>query len=363
MMPYFSMEFGNPHSMDHEYGWTSHNAVQVARARVAQLIGADDEEVIFTSGATESCNLAIRGVAKAHKGNRRRVITLVTEHPAVLQTVESLADEGFEPAILNVRKNGLIDLDCFEKNLSKQVLLVSIMAVNNEIGVVQPLSQIGALCKRHGVIFHTDATQAAGRMRVNTDAWCVDLLSMSAHKMYGPKGVGVLFVRAGTQVDPISTGGGQERTLRPGTVPTPLVVGLGEACVLADAELDIDASNMRRLSARLVNALLDMCPALLIFGDREKRVPGNLSFGFPDLRAEEVIGRAASKIAISTGSACSSGTSDPSHVLLGLGLERDAAASGIRISLGRYTTERDVDVAIETMASIYSDSLGSDCAI
>ena len=240
MLPFLKDEFGNPHSTNHAYGWEASNAVKAARAQVAHLINADDNEIVFTSGATESCNLALRGVARASDEKRNRIITVVTEHPAVLETVKDLGQSGYETVILPVGSDGLLDPDDLEQELDERTLLVSVMAVNNEIGVIQPLAQISGLCQAVGALFHTDATQAVGRMELDVDACGVDLLSFSAHKVYGPKGIGVLFVRSGVRIKPITTGGAQERGLRSGTVPTPLVVGLGEACHLASQQGNLD---------------------------------------------------------------------------------------------------------------------------
>ena len=347
MQPFWETVFGNPHSESHRYGWEARGAVTNARAQVAGLLGADDDEVVFTSGATESCNLAIRGIASARTGERNRIVTLVTEHPAVLETVQWLGQRGFEAVILPVKQDGLLDLAALENVLDDRLLLVSVMAANNEIGVIQPLYEIASLCRAVGAIFHCDATQAIGRMGVNVDEFGVDLLSMSGHKIYGPKGVGALFVRrdADLRLDPLFTGGQQEHGLRAGTVAVPLVVGFGEACSIAAEEWQSDAERMRLLSDRLRVNLQDTFPAMRVFGDLEHRIPGNLSIGFHGVSSEEVIAGVADRIAISTGSACSSGTSEPSKVLLALGLVPQVAATAIRLSLGRLTTETEVNEA------------------
>ena len=347
MQPYWETVFGNPHSEAHRYGWEARGAVANARAQVADLLGADDDEVVFTSGATESCNLAIRGIASAQTGERNRIVTLVTEHPAVLETVQWLGLRGFEAVILPVKQDGLLDLAALENVVDDRLLLVSVMAANNEIGVIQPLCDIASLCREVGAIFHCDATQAIGRMGVNVDEFGVDLLSMSGHKIYGPKGVGALFVRrdADLRLEPLFTGGQQERGLRAGTVAVPLVVGFGEACSIAAEEWQSDAERMRLLSDRLRANLQDAFPAMRVFGDLERRIPGNLSIGFPGVSSEEVIAGVAGRIAISTGSACSSGTAEPSKVLLALGLVPRVAATAIRLSLGRLTTETEVNEA------------------
>lgn len=347
MMPYWDLHFGNPHSKNHSFGWDAHEAVSEAMAAVVELIGADDEEIIFTSGATESCSLAIQGLARATNSKRNRIITLATEHPAVLENVKYLGEQGFESIILPVESNGLVNLTMFEQALDERVLLVSVMAANNEIGVIQPLADIAVLCKKVGAIFHSDATQAIGRMPVNVDDLGVDMLSMSGHKIYGPKGIGVLFIRSQSDLnlEPLIIGGGQEKGVRAGTVAVPLVVGLGTACEIISAEWQSDIEYLQRLTSFLYNRLLETYPEMLVFGDMEHRIPGNLNIGFPGLTAEELIANVADKIAISTGSACSSSTFEPSRVLLELGLEPEIAATSVRLSLGRFSTDKDVDVA------------------
>jgi len=352
MLPFLNHEFGNPHSRDHSFGWRAADAVKHARTSIAELIHADDEEIVFTSGATESCNLALRGVAKAVTGSRNRIVTLATEHPAVLETVLDLGGAGLEAVVLPVDPDGIVNLGRLESELDDRTLVASIMAGNNEIGVVQPLAAIGAMCRRRGVIFHTDATQAAGRIEVDVDAWRVDLLSLSAHKVYGPKGVGALYVRDGCPLSPICTGGGQELGLRPGTVPVHLVVGFGHASSLAADCSREDASRITGLTNRLKDGLMELCPGIRFFGSMEERLPGSLNVGFPGLAAHEVITCVSNRIAISTGSACSSHSSEPSVVLRALGLDPETAASGIRISLGRFSTAQDVETALEAFSEL-----------
>ena len=357
MAPYWRTRFGNPHSDGHRYGWDARAAVTAARAEVAASIGADDEEITFTSGATESCNLAIRGVvhaAAAAKTGRTKIITVATEHPAVLETVQWLGAHGFQTVILPVDGQGLLDLSVLDAALDTHTLLVSVMAVNNEIGALQPLVEIADRCRRAGAFLHTDATQAVGRMRVDVEQLGVDMLSMSAHKMYGPNGIGALFVRnrPDLTLEPLTTGGAQEHGLRPGTVPVPLAVGFGEACRIAAREWRSDATRIRGLTERLLTGLRDACPGLNLFGPCRERIPGSLNVGFPGLSAEEVIAGVSDRIAISTGSACSSATAEPSKVLLALKLGPEAAASGVRISLGRFTTEDDVREACRVLTAL-----------
>ena len=352
MLPFLADHFGNPHSINHAFGWKASDAVRVARGQVAELIGADDDEIVFTSGATESCNLALRGIAKASSGNRNKVITVSTEHPAVLETVWDLGCAGYQVAALPVGSDGLLDLEDLERALDDRTMLVSVMAANNEIGVLQPLAEIAGRCHAKGALFHTDATQAAGRIKIDVDAWNVDLLSLSAHKVYGPKGIGALFARTGVRIQPIVTGGGQEHGLRPGTVPAPLAVGFGMACRVASEQWEEDAGRMSELTLRLTEGIQRSCPSVRFFGHLQRRLPGSLSVGFPGVTADEVIDTVSDRIAISTGSACSSGTAEPSRVLLALGLAPDIAATGVRVSLGRFTCAEEIDIAIGAFADV-----------
>ena len=353
MMPFLGDLFGNPHSSDHSFGWEAARAIKDARASVAALINADDDEIVFTSGATESCNLALRGVAN-QPGNRQRnrIVTLATEHPAVLETVLDLERSGFDAVVLPVDSDGLLNLGHLDKVLDQRTLIVSVMAANNEIGVLQPITEIAARCHSAGALFHTDATQAAGRIPIDVDDWEVDLLSFSSHKVYGPKGVGALFVRSGVQLKPIITGGSQERGLRGGTLPPALIVGFGVACEIAMERQEEDRGHMETLTRRLYTALLDAHPALRLFGHAEKRLPGSLNVGFPGLPAEEVIRNISDHLAVSSGSACASATSEPSRVLLALGLDPEVAATGVRISLGRFTAAQDIDRAIAALSKL-----------
>ena len=351
MIPFLGDLYGNPHSSDHSFGWEAARAIQAARARVANLIGADDDEMVFTSGATESCNLALRGIAnRSANGQRNRMVTLATEHPAVLETVLDLGRSGLDAVILPVEPDGLLNLDHLDKVLDEHTLIVSVMAANNEIGVLQPIKDIAARCHAFGALFHTDATQAAGRLAIDVDKWEVDLLSFSSHKLYGPKGVGALFVRSGIALRPIITGGSQERGLRGGTLPPALIAGFGAACEVAAARRENDQAHMETLTRRLLTGLLEVHPSMRIFGHVEERLPGSLNIGFPGIPAEEVIRNIADRVAISSGSACASATSEPSKVLLALGLDPEVAATGIRISLGRFTTEQEIELAIDALS-------------
>jgi cysteine desulfurase len=366
MLPYFTEHFGNPHSTSHAYGHIAAEAVERARAEIAALIKADPREIVFTSGATEANNLAIKGAAhfaRAHPARahsqaaspRNHVVTLATEHKCVLESCAELERQGFEVSYLPVEPDGLVDLDRLAAALSEQTLLVSVLAAHNEIGVIQPLAEIGALCRAKGVLFHSDAAQAAGKIPLDVEAMQIDLMSISGHKMYGPKGVGVLYVRRRPRVRllPLIDGGGQERGLRSGTLPTPLCVGLGRAAVIAGAEMAEEAARLRRLRDRLHQGLARRVARLGLNGDRERRLAGNLNLSFPGLSAPALID-ACPSIAISTGSACTSATVEPSYVLRALGLPDAIANSAIRIGLGRFNTEAEIDFAVDALAAAAS---------
>jgi cysteine desulfurase len=357
MLPYFTEHYGNPHSESHSYGRIAARAVEQARQQVAALIGAEAREIIFTSGATEANNLALKGAAhfaRAHPQGapREHVVTLVTEHKCVLESCRQLEREGFRVTYLPVAADGLVSLAALEAALTPQTLLVSVMAAHNEIGVIQPLAEIGALCRRRGVLFHTDAAQAFGKIPLDVAAMQIDLMSISGHKIYGPKGIGALYVRRRPRVRllPLFDGGGQERGLRSGTLPVPLCVGLGRAAVLAGAEMEAEAARLRRLRERLWHSLVRAVPGVRLNGDAERRLPGSLNLSFPGVPAHKLI-EACPSLAISTGSACTSAAVEPSYVLRALGLPEALANASIRIGLGRFTTEAEVDFAADALAA------------
>lgn len=358
MLPYFTEDFGNPHSTSHIYGHIAAEAIERARGEIAALINADSRELVFTSGATESNNLAIKGAAHfarayPHAGqDRDHIVTLQTEHKCVLESCKALEREGFAVTYLPVEPNGLISLDALEAAISERTLFVSIMAAHNEIGVIQPLAQIGALCRPKGVLFHSDAAQAFGKIPLDVEVMQIDLVSISGHKIYGPKGIGALYVRRRPRVRllPLIDGGGQERGLRSGTLPTPLCVGLGRAAAIAGSEMAGEAERLRRLRDRLLRNLTKHMPGLLLNGDAEQRLPGSLNMSFPGISAQALI-EASPSIAISTGSACTSAVIEPSYVLRALGLPDELANASIRIGLGRFTTPAEVDFAADTIAA------------
>ena len=354
MLPFFREDFGNPHSVHHAYGQRASDAVEAARAEVAATLGAEPREVIFTSGATESNNTAIKGAAYFHQRfDKRHLITAPSEHKCVLESCKRLEREGFEVTYLPVDRDGLIDPKALAAAIREDTLLVSIMAVNNETGVIQPLERIGAICRERGVLFHTDAAQAVGKIPLDVQAMNIDLLSISGHKLYGPKGIGALYLRRRprARIEPMMDGGGQERAMRSGTVPTPLAVGLGEACRIAAEEMEGEYARLAALQARLQAGLESAFPALAVNGSLEHRIPGNLNVTVPGGLAAEALIEELESVAVSTASACSSASVEPSYVLTAMGLSEDAAAASLRIGLGRFTTEAEIDTAVREIAS------------
>jgi cysteine desulfurase len=357
MLPYFTEHFGNPDSSTHAYGRIAAEAVERARGDLAALLHADPRELVFTSGATESNNLAIKGTAHfarahPHRGQTRdHIITVTTEHKCVLESCAQLEREGFTVTYLSVEPSGLVSLETLAAAITERTLLVSVMAAHNEIGVIQPLAEVGALCRAKSVLFHTDSAQAVGKIPLDVEAMQIDLMSISGHKIYGPKGIGALYVRRRPRVRllPLLDGGGHERGLRSGTLPTPLCVGIGRAAAIAAAEMKEEAVRLRGLRDRLQTGLARRVPGLRLNGDAERRLPGSLNFCFPGIPALSLI-EACPGIAISTGSACTSASVEPSYVLRALGLSDDDANTGIRIGLGRFTTSEEVDFALDTLA-------------
>ncbi len=345
-------DYGNPHSRTHSLGWKAEEMVEIARKNVAELIGADPKEIFFTSGATESNNIAIKGVAHFYGATgRNHVITIATEHKCVINSVRDLEQEGFSVTFLPVQQNGLIDLKQLEAAITDKTCLVSIMAVNNEIGVIQPLAEIGALCRKKGAFFHTDAAQAFGKISLDVNAMNIDLMSISGHKIYGPKGIGAIYLRRKPRVriKPIFSGGGQERGIRAGTLPTPLVVGLGKAAEIAKNEMQKDFSHIKKLSDKLFDGVTKLTHVYLN-GDLDQRYIGNLNFSFAGIEGESMI-MAIKDLAVSSGSACTSSSLEPSYVLHALGVSDELAHTSIRFGIGRFTTEEEVDYAINLIAS------------
>ena len=353
MMPYLGAKFGNPHSRSHSFGWEAEEAVEAARAQVASLIGATAKEIVFTSGATESNNLALQGVARFYRDRRDHIVTVVTEHKCVLDTCRHLEqDDGISVTYLPVAENGLVDLDELAAAITERTVLVSVMAVNNEIGVIQPLAEIGRLCREKGAFFHTDAAQGAGKIPLDVQDMNIDLMSISGHKIYGPKGIGVLYVRRKPRVRlrPLINGGGQERGMRSGTLAPMLCVGLGEAANIAEREMAAEAERICFLSDRFYEGIADTLPDIFLNGDREQRFPGNINLSFAYVEGESLM-MGMPDLAVSSGSACTSASLEPSYVLRALGVEDELAHTSIRFGIGRFTSEAEIDYAVTTVVN------------
>jgi cysteine desulfurase len=355
MLPYFTEKFGNPHSRNHQYGWEAEDAVETSRKQIASIIGADEKEIIFTSGATESNNLALKGVARFYKDKKNHLVTVVTEHKCVLDSARHLEEEGFTVTYLPVKQDGLVDLEQLKNAITDKTVLVSVMAANNEIGVIQPLAEIGEICRSRGVFFHTDAAQAVGKIPLDVKKMKIDLLSISGHKIYGPKGIGALYVgrKPRVRMQALITGGGQERGMRSGTLPTPLCVGLGEACAIAEKEMGAEAERLRMLRDRFYREIKQRLPEVFLNGDLEQRLPGNLNLSFAYVEGEGLM-MGIKDLCVSSGSACTSASLEPSYVLRALGVEEELAHTSLRIGFGRFTTEQDVDYAVEHIVSAVS---------
>lgn len=348
MRPYFTEVFGNAASRNHEFGWRAEEGVENARKQVADLIGASAKEIIFTSGATESDNLAIKGVAEMYYERGDHIVTVVTEHKAILDTCKKLEKRGFKVTYLPVGSDGLISPDDVRNAITDKTIIVSVMHVNNEIGVIQPIAEIGKVCKEKGVIFHTDAVQAVGKIPFDVNEMNVDLVSMSAHKIYGPKGVGALYVRRRNprvQLTPMIDGGGHERGMRSGTLNVTGIVGLGKAAEVAKAEIQEEGDRILRLREKLRKGIMDETPDVYINGHDSKRVPGNLNISFAYVEGESLL-MGINDIAVSSGSACTSASLEPSYVLKALGVGEELAHSSIRFGLGRFNTDEEVDYTI-----------------
>lgn len=349
MIPWLREHFGNAASRSHAWGWEAEEAIEKARQQVADLIGADPREIVWTSGATESDNLALKGAAHFYQGKGKHLVTVKTEHKAVLDTMRELERQGFEVTYLDVKENGLLDLDVFKAALRPDTILVSVMAVNNETGVIQDLNTIGSICREKGIIFHVDAAQATGKMPLDMATMPIDLMSLASHKTYGPKGIGALYVRRKPRVrlEAQMHGGGHERGMRSGTLPTHQIVGMGEAYRLAKEEMQKDYEHAKRLQQRLLDGLKDM-EQVFVNGDLEHRVPHNLNISFNYVEGESLI-MAIKGLAVSSGSACTSASLEPSYVLRALGRSDELAHSSLRMTIGRFTTEEEIDYAITSI--------------
>ena len=349
MIPFLTEQFGNAASRSHAFGWEAEKAVEEARGHVAALLNADSKEIIWTSGATEGNNLAIKGAANFYKSKGKHIVTMKTEHKAVLDTVRELERQGFEATYLDPEQNGLLDLEKFSAALRPDTVLASVMMVNNEIGVIQPIAEIGEICRSKGIIFHCDAVQAAGKIPIDLQKLKVDLLTVTAHKVYGPKGIGALYVRRKPRVriEPQIHGGGHERGLRSGTLPTHQIVGMGEAFRIAKLEMAAESERIGALRDRLLAGFEDM-EEVYVNGDLERRIPGNLNVSFNFVEGESLI-MGIKDVAVSSGSACTSASLEPSYVLRALGRSDELAHSSIRFTIGRFTTEEEIDYAVKLL--------------
>ncbi len=347
MEPWLKENFGNAASRNHLYGWEAEEAVEIARENVARIIGSMPKEIIFTSGATEANNIALQGAARYYKKRGKHIITLETEHKAVLDVCDYLKREGFRITKIPVQKDGLLDLNKFEDSIQEDTILASVMHANNEIGVIQPIAKIGQICKKNNIILHVDAAQSVGKIPVDVDRMGIGLLSISSHKIYGPKGVGALYMQwtdPRVQLKPIMYGGGHERGIRSGTLPVANIVGFGKACEISQYVMIEENKKITALRDKLMKMILDNTPKAIINGNLENRLPGNLNMGFPKTNNEAIIA-AVPEIAISSGAACTTSTMGASHVLLALGLSKDDAYSSLRFGIGRFNTEKEIKTA------------------
>ena len=354
MLPWFTEQFGNEASNTHSFGWEAREAVDIAREQIANEIKVKPSEIIFTSGATESINIALQGIIKNTSIEIPHIITFKTEHTAVLDTCEILEKNGVEVSYLNIQSNGIIHLDEIKNAIKSNTLLISILHGNNEIGVIQPIEEIGKICRENNIFFHVDGAQTLGKVLLDMDKLSIDLFSMSSHKIYGPKGIGALYIRRKNprvSLSPIISGGGQEKGLRPGTLPVPLIVGFGEAVQLAYNNLELENQRITKLRNNLIKGLSFNIEEIKINGDMDNRLPGNLNISFLNIKGESLIMRLG-KISVSTGSACTSSTLKPSHVLKALGLSDELAFSTIRIGIGRFNTDEDIETAINLITDV-----------
>lgn len=362
MTPFFTQAFGNPHSTSHAYGWEARDAVELAREQVAKMINAEPREVIFTSGATESNNMAIKGVGRFFAGRKNHMIALKTEHKCVLESIKYMQRHDIEVTWLDVNSDGLVDPDAVAAAIRPDTALVSVMLVNNEIGVIQPLAEIGVICRKYGAYLHTDAAQAAGKITIDVQAMNIDLMSLSGHKMYGPMGVGALYMRRKPRVrlEPLMDGGGQERTMRSGTLPAPLVVGFGEAAEVIGQDLDQEVTRIGDMRDRLLKGLQHRVTNTFVNGSQSKRISGNINIGFRGVDSEQLMEHLKNQIAFSSGSACTSTSVEPSYVLRAIGLSDEDAHSSVRMCVGRMTTSDEIDDAIAAISIAVEELRGAE---
>ena len=353
MMPYLKTQYGNPASRSHSFGWVAEEGVQIAREQIAELIHAMPQEIIFTSGATESKNLALKGVMRK-TDDKNHIITLQTEHKATLDICKYLEDYQVEASYLHVEKNGLVDIRKIESAITDKTALISILHANNEIGVIQPITEIGHLCQDRDILFHVDAAQSAGKIPIDVNKMGIDMLSISGHKLYGPKGIGALFVKRKKKrimIEPLIHGGGHERGFRSGTLAPHNIVGLGKACAIASDCMLTESKSIQKLRDKLLNGLTENIEDVIINGDMDKRLPGNLNISFPSIKSDSLMMRMRD-IAVSSGSACTSATIEPSHVLTALGISKELIHSTLRFGIGRFNTNAEIDYTIEQVSAL-----------
>ena len=348
MIPFFLEKFGNSSSRTHYFGWEAEAAVEVARQHISKLINSNEDEIIFTSGATESNNLSLQNIVYSKKNH---IITLATEHKAILDVCSFLEKKDVKTSYLAPNKNGIIDLDKLKDNIKPETGLISIMHANNEIGVIQPIEQIGKFCKENNILFHVDAAQSYGKINIDVKKMNIDLLSISGHKIYGPKGIGALYINKKIKINPILFGGNQEKSIRPGTLPIPLIVGLGKASEISRQTMSNESEYILELRNLLIDKIKEKIPDIIINGDLEKRLSGNLNISFPSLKGQSIV-TSLNKIAVSSGSACTSSIPKPSHVLLNIGLNKKNIQSSIRIGIGRFNTKKDILVAADNITEV-----------
>ena len=348
MIPFFLEKFGNSSSRTHYFGWEAEAAVEVARQHISKLINSNEDEIIFTSGATESNNLSLQNIVYSKKNH---IITLSTEHKAILDVCSFLEKKDVKTSYLAPNKNGIIDLDKLKDNIKPETGLISIMHANNEIGVIQPIEEIGKFCKENNILFHVDAAQSYGKINIDVKKMNIDLLSISGHKIYGPKGIGALYINKKIKINPILFGGNQEKSIRPGTLPIPLIVGLGKASEISRKTMSNESEYILELRNLLIDKIKEKIPDIIINGDLEKRLSGNLNISFPSLKGQSIV-TSLNKIAVSSGSACTSSIPKPSHVLLNIGLNKKNIQSSIRIGIGRFNTKKDILVAADNIIEV-----------
>ena len=348
MIPFFLEKFGNSSSRTHYFGWEAEAAVEVARQHISKLINSNEDEIIFTSGATESNNLSLQNIVYSKKNH---IITLATEHKAILDVCSFLEKKDVKTSYLVPNKNGIIDLDKLKDNIKPETGLISIMHANNEIGVIQPIEEIGKFCKENNILFHVDAAQSYGKINIDVKKMNIDLLSISGHKIYGPKGIGALYINKKIKINPILFGGNQEKSIRPGTLPIPLIVGLGKASEISRKTMSNESEYILELRNLLIDKIKEKIPNMIINGDLEKRLSGNLNISFPSLKGQSIV-TSLNKIAVSSGSACTSSIPKPSHVLLNIGLNKKNIQSSIRIGIGRFNTKKDILVAADNITEV-----------